>query len=329
MQVTFFSTKPRERIYFEESNSRHHINFLTEDLEESSVTKAAGSQAICISPDDVVNEAMIEKLSDLNISLVLIRSLDYHNVDFESARRYDITVKWLPGYSPHAIAEYTVALLLSLNRKIHISYERIKQGNFSIGNLEGFNLYGKTVGIIGLGRVGYAFGKVMKGFGCNLLASDLEMIEDFTQAGFKYVSLQDLLKESDIVSLHCPQTNSSEGLISEENLKLIKPSALLINTAGGRLIDTEAVIEALKTNRLRGYAADVYEHEKGIFGQDLSSLDMVKDPLLKELIGLPNVLLTAHLAFFTHEAMQQTAYTIINELTFYEEISSGTQKLII
>lgn len=324
MKVAFFSAKSYDKEYYEGCGSTHQFTYLEDSLNETTVAMAAEHQAISISPRHPVNETIFKKLDAMGIKLVVVRSSGYDNIDFAIAERYGITIKDLPGYSPSAVAEYAVTLLLSLNRKTHLAYERIKQGNFSIDGLAGFNLDNKVVGIIGMGRVGYAFARIMKGFGCTILTYDFEKNDDFIKEGIKYVSLEELLTKSDIISIHSSvYYEDHDTIINKDTLKMIKRGALVINTSRGKLVDTKELMNALKNDQLGGYGADVYENEAGIFHRHFQSLEQVNDPLLKELISLPNVLLTSNQAHFTKEAMQQSANTLINKLTFYEQMNKA------
>ncbi|GAA4312461.1 NAD(P)-dependent oxidoreductase [Compostibacter hankyongensis] len=328
MKVVFFNAFSYDRSCFD-CGSGHEFIFVRERLDEVSAGKTAGSEAVCVSPDDILNDAVLKKLSAMQVKLVMVRSSGFDNVDFKAAAEYGLTVKWLPGYSPHAIAEHAAALLLALNRKVHLAFERVKKGDFSIEGLLGFNLYGKTAGIIGMGRIGCVLSEIMKGFGCTVLAHDAERKTVSGGPDVRYVSLRELLEQSDIISLHCSLNGSTDRMINEVTLRSVKTGTLLINTARGRLVDTRAVLEALKTGRLGGYGADVYEHENMLSHHPSQTLDEIGDPLLKELINTPGVLLTPHQAFLTRESMNQLSHTIINELTFYEGVHRGTGRLII
>jgi len=324
MKVAFFSAKPYDIEAFKEDNPRHDIQFLSEGLDSDTAKLANDSDALCISPNDQVNDLTLKNLTPGKPSLIVVRSSGFDNVDFNAAQRHRITVKWLPGFAPHAIAEHAVALLLSLVRKTPQIFERVQHGNFSIEGLMGFNLYGKTVGIIGMGRIGSCFARIMLGFGCNVLAYDPVKKNDLISDGVTYVSLKKIFEQSDIISLHCALNEFNTGIISRSVLKSVKPDLILINTARGNLVDTTAVLDALKEHRISGYGADVYEKEGNAFYHKFESLRKVNDPLLVSLIKQPGVLLTPHLGFLTFEAMQQVARTVINELTYYENMNNGS-----
>jgi D-lactate dehydrogenase len=324
MKVAYFSTKPYDIETFRAEKPRHDITFLSESLDANTAKLGDGSDALCISPNDMVDDSTLKNLTPGKPSLIVVRSSGFDNVDFDAAQRYQITVKWLPGFSPHAVAEHAVALLLSLNRKISEAFERVRQGDFSVDGLMGFNLCGKTVGVIGMGRIGGAFARIMLGFGCKVMAFDASKKIDLNTEGISYVSLKEIFKQSDIISLHCDLNTLSSELVNRATLKSVKPNLILINTARGKLVDTKAVLDALKEHRISGYGADVYENEAKTFYHKFGSLDKVNDPLLTSLIQQPGVVLTPHIGFLTTEAMQQLARTVINELTYYESQTDGS-----
>lgn len=331
MKVAFFNTRPYDIQYFGENPTPHQFTFIKERLNEVTIQLAKDHHAICISAQDIIDEAILQTLHALNIDFIIVRASGTDNVDMIAAYHHDVTVKSLPGYSPRAIAEHAVALLLALNRKIHIASERVRNGNFSIEGLMGFNLYGKTAGIVGIGRVGKAFAEIMRGFGCKVLAYDTDQkINHVVSNDVVLVSLPELLNKSDIISLHCSLNDSSEAIINTKALRLMKLGAVLINTARGKLVDTEALLDALDKGLLNAYGADVYERESTFFYETHKSLAEVNDRVLRTLIQHPQVLLTAHQAFFTKEAMQQMVRTLINELTYQESLTGGlSDKLMI
>lgn len=324
MKVAFYSTCPYDIEYFQHTQSSHHFTFIKKILDESTMELAVGHDAICISPSDVVDRSIVKVLISLKIGLILVRSSSLDNIDTYATDYASITVKYLPGYSPQAVAEYAAALLISLNRKTHLAFQRMHTGNFSIEGLMGYNLNRKTIGIIGMGRIGFAFSNIMKGFGCYILANDLRKNIISPSEDVHYVALSHLLEQSDIISLHCTVNDTSKNIINEETLKKMKPGAVLINTSRGKLVDSQAVLKALKEGALGAYGADVYEHGNKIFNHTFKSAEEIDDPVLKELIQQPNVLLTFHQAFLTKEALQQVVRTVINELTYYEGLKDGS-----
>lgn len=320
MRVAFYSTRFYDIEYFQPVQSSHHFTFIKEIFDATTVQLAKDHDAVCISASDLADKALIEELRLLKIGLIMVRSSTLDNVDTHAAHHANITIKFLPGYSPQAIAEFTAALLLGLNRKTHLAFEKTHTGNFSVKGLMGYNLHKKAVGIIGMGRIGQAFAGIMKGFDCRILANDLKKSAIPVPGNMQYVTLSYLLEHADIISLHCSLDEANTYMINKEALEKIKPGAILINTARGKLVDSKAILEALKKGSLGGYAADVYENESKIFYHTFNSVDEIDDPVLKELIQQPNVLLTAHQAYLTKEAMYQIARTTIHELTYYESL---------
>lgn len=324
MKVAYFSAKPYDIEVFKEHNSRHDIQFIPERFSDKTARLANESDALCISSHDEINDLTLKNLSSGKPSLIVVRSSGFDNVDFNATQRRNITVKWLPGFAPHAIAEHAVALLLSLNRKIPQTFERVHQGDLSVDGLMGFNLCKKIVGVIGMGRIGSVFARIMVGFGCKVIAFDPKKSTDATNEDVTFVSLKELFKQSDIISLHCDQNEFNLRIISRTALQSAKPNLILINTARGKLVDTRAILDALKEKRISGYGADVYENEENTFHHKFELLDTVSDSLLVSLIRQPGVLLTPHVGFLTMEAMQQVACTVINELTYYESLNNGS-----
>lgn len=249
--------------------------------------------------------------------LVALRSAGFNHVDLEAAREAGIIVARVPAYSPHAVAEHAVALILSLDRRIHRAYARVREGNFSLEGLMGFDLDGRTVGIVGTGKIGTVFGRIMDGFGCRLLAHDPFPNEECGRLGVEYVDLDRLFSESDIVALHAPLTPETHHLIDGKALARMKPSAMLINTSRGALVDTRAVIEALKDGTLGALGLDVYEEEADLFFRDLSQ-EVIRDDVFARLLTFPNVLVTAHQAFFTEEAVRRIAATTLENISSFE-----------
>jgi D-lactate dehydrogenase len=250
--------------------------------------------------------------------LIALRSAGFNHVDLVAAEELGMTVVRVPAYSPYAVAEHAVGLILSLNRKIHRSYNRVREGNFALDGLLGFDLYGTTIGIIGTGRIGIVFAQIMKGFGCRLLAYDPYPNQECRDLGVEYVDLPTLYAQSDIISLHCPLTPDTYHIIDEKALAQVRPGVMLINTSRGALVDTAAVIEAMKTGQVGYLGLDVYEEEEDLFFEDLSG-EVIHDDLFARLLTLPNVLVTGHQAFFTRNALQRIASTTIDNITAFEQ----------
>ena len=307
--TAFYDTKSYDRKYFETAPGAGRVTWRFHEFRLSAETAstARGALAVCIFVNDRVDRACIEALAAEGVKLIALRCAGFNNVDLAAAKESGIAVVRVPAYSPHAVAEHTVALLLTLNRKIHRAYNRVRDLNFSLSGLVGFDLHGKTVGIVGTGRIGKITAGIFSGFGTRILAYDPYPATDWAEkCGFTYLSFPDLLAQSDVVSLHLPLTPQSHYLINEKSIARMKPGAHLINTSRGKLIDTTAVIDALKSGHLGGVALDVYEEEEGTFFEDLSG-EVLQDDELARLLIFPNVLITSHQAFLTQEALTEIA----------------------
>lgn len=322
IKIAFFDTKPYDRFYFEpllqEPALNLHVKFLQARLTADTAALAGGFDGVCIFVNDTVDATAAEILHRLGIKLIALRSAGFNNVDLEAIRGKIPAVR-VPAYSPHAVAEYAVSLLLTLNRKTHKAYSRIRDGNFSLVGLEGAVLHGKTVGIIGTGLIGRITAEILRGFGMEVIASDPYPQTEWAAAhGVQYTERADLLRRSDIISLHCPLTPENRRLIGREALASMKSGVIIINTGRGGLIDTRALIKALKENRIGGAGLDVYEEEDGYFFEDHSG-EVIQDDMLARLLTFPNVLITSHQAFFTHEALQEIAKTTLENFRLFFE----------
>jgi D-lactate dehydrogenase len=318
MKVALFGCKPYDRRFFEAANEfyNHELIFLEPHLHEKTAILAKDAEAVCIFVNDQVSAETLNLLYQQGVRLIALRCAGYNNVDLETTKRLGMQVVRVPAYSPHAVAEHAIALILSLNRKIHRAYYRVREGNFSLNGLLGFDLYGRTVGIIGTGKIGRIVGQILYGFGCRILAYDPFPNQGFSEFG-QYVSLEELYAESDIISLHCPLTASNTHLINEKAISQMKPGVMLINTSRGGLIDTQAVIAGLKEKTIGYLALDVYEKEADLFFEDLSN-EVIQDDMFERLLTLPNVIITGHQAFFTQEALQNIAETTLSNITEIE-----------
>ena len=319
MNVAVFSAKRYDRAMLAEANAAHGhaLTFQEARLEAGTVALAAGFPVVSIFVNDDLNAAVLAALAAGGTRLVATRSTGYNQIDLEAARRSGIRVVRVADYSPYSVAEFAVGLLLALNRRIHRAYERTRGGNFELDGLMGFDLHGRTVGVIGTGKIGRVFGRIMAGFGCTVLGHDLCPSPEFEAAGGRYVALDALLRGADILSLHCPLTPATRHVIGAESLSRVRPGLLLVNTSRGGLVDTRAAIDALKSGRLGGLALDVYEREAGLFFHDRSS-DIIADDLIQRLVSFPNVLLTGHQAFFTREAFGTICATTLESVTAFE-----------
>lgn len=318
MKTAFFSTQPYDKEYFTRYNTTHELVFLDAPLDEKTAALAAGCEAICAFVNDTINEKVIQLLAQQGVRLIAMRSAGYNNIDLNAAQAHHIAIVRVPAYSPHAVAEHAVALILALNRKTHKAYNRVREGNFSLEKLTGFDLYGKTVGVIGTGKIGQVFCEIMLGFGCKVLAFDMIANRDMEAKGVEYLPLVKLLPQCDIISLHCPLTEQTHHIINTDTLALMKQGVMLINTSRGALIDTAAAIQALKTGRLRYLGIDVYEQEEKLFFHNLSE-EIIEDDTIMRLMSFPNVLITAHQGFFTDEALTQIARTTLQNISDFED----------
>tara|TARA_R110001583_G_scaffold119513_6_gene270899 strand:+ start:2698 stop:3693 length:996 start_codon:yes stop_codon:yes gene_type:complete len=330
MKVLVYSAKEFDISYLENANGRRHkLTSIDEALSSETAIKAVGFNAVSIFSADDASDIVIEKLKDFGVKYITLRSVGYDNVNLKAANRLGIKVAHVPAYSPYAVAEHAVSLLLAINRNLIQSNLRVKQFNFDINNLIGFDLNKKTIGIIGTGNIGAVFVKIMHGFGCKLLAFDIEknqrLIDDFN---IEYVPLKTLCKESDIISLHVPLNTETYHLINKKVITLMKENVVLINTARGAVINTLDVITALENKTIAGLGMDVYEHERLVFFKD-SSLDIPKDDLLIKLNAFPNVLITGHHAFLTEEALTNIAETTIYNLDCWGENSITENELTV
>jgi D-lactate dehydrogenase len=308
MKIGVYSAKPHDREFLRSGD--HEFVFLDPGLNPKTAELAADFDGVCLFVNDAADALAIDALAARGCRLIALRCAGFNNVDLAAAARHGIVVCRVPEYSPHAVAEHAVALLLALNRKIHRAYSRIREGDFSINGLMGFDLHGKTIGVIGTGRIGAAFARIMLGFGCRVLAADPFPDPSLAEAGVEYTSLPDLLAASDVVSLHCPLTPATDHLIDSATLALMKTGAFLVNTSRGKLVNTRDVVKALKQHHLGALGIDVYEEESGIFFENLSNA-IIADDVLMRLTTFPNVLITAHQAFFTREAVENIAATTL------------------
>lgn len=320
MNVAVFSTRAYDREYFDRFNApdQHQLTYFEASLNSITTNLTLGFEAVCVFVNDVLDGTVVKAIAANGIRVIVLRCAGFNNVDLAAARQNHLRVFRVPSYSPQAVAEHAVALILTLNRKTHKAYNRIRENNFSLEKLLGFNLYGKTVGVIGTGQIGSIFCRIMLGFGCRVIATDVIESTNLKAIGVAYLPLLELLPLADIVSLHCPLTLNTHHLIDRAGFALMKKGAMLINTSRGAVINTQDAIEALKSGHLGYLGIDVYEQEEHLFFRDLSE-SIVLDDLIARLMTFPNVLITAHQGFFTREAMEQIATTTLNNLTAFEK----------
>jgi D-lactate dehydrogenase len=319
LRVAVFSTKSYDRQFFDAANERygHELVYFEPSLDENTTPLAAGFEAVCAFVHDRVDRPVLEQLAEGGTGLVALRSAGFNNVDLEAADELGIRVARVPAYSPYAVAEHTVGLILTLDRGIHRAHGRVRDGNFALNGLLGFELHGRTVGIVGTGTIGATVARILNGFGCVLLAHDVRENPACIELGVRYVGLDELLAASDVISLHCPLTRDTCRLIDAEALAKVKPGVMLINTSRGALIDTQAVVEALKDGRVGSLGLDVYEEEDDLFFEDLSNV-VIQDDVLMRLLTFPNVIVTAHQAYFTSEALTNIAETTLMNISAFE-----------
>jgi D-lactate dehydrogenase len=319
MKIAFFDTHGFEREIFKKQNLNfdHEITFFETRLTEATANVAHSYPCVCAFVNDKLNTKTLEILARNGTKLIALRSAGYNHIDLAAADKLGLKVVRVPEYSPHAVAEHAVALILAMNRKIHRAYNRVREGNFSLDGLVGFDLYKKTVGVIGTGRIGSVFAKILLGFGCKVVAFDKTQNRDLMTLGVEYVPLNDLLTNSDIISLHIPLNPGTHHLIDDRALALMKTGVMIVNTGRGALIDTKALIKSLKSGHL-GYAGlDVYEEEEGLFFENLSG-QILQDDQLARLLTFPNVLLTSHQAFLTIEALTNIVNTTLENIRDFE-----------
>lgn len=320
MKVAVFGIKPDLRHFLSEAiqSNGHQFTFYDPQLTPATSYLAQGFDAVCVFVNDQVNAETLANIAAGGVRLVALYCSGFNNVDLVAAAEQGITVMRVPAYSPYSVAEHAITLILSLNRRIYKAYNRVREGNFELRGLLGFDVHGTTAGIIGTGKIGVITAKILQGFGCHVLAYDLYKNPDCESAGIEYVDLPVLLGQSDIISLHCPLTPETYHLIDAEAVAKMKPGVMLVNTSRGALIDTQAVIDGLKSEKIGYLGLDVYEEEADLFFQDLSN-QIIHDDLFERLLTFPNVLITAHQAFFTKNALKNIVDTTLENLNSFAE----------
>lgn len=315
MKVAVFSARPYDRSHLDAANAAgsHRFTWIDARLSLNNAPLALGHDAVCTFVNDPLDDSTLAALAAGGTRLVALRCAGYNQVDLAAAESLGLTVTNVPAYSPHAVAEHAIALLLTLNRRTHLAHQRVLRGDFRLDGLQGFDLHGKTAGLIGTGKIGLIAGRILEGFGCRVLAYDPCPPAEAREAGFEFVALDDVLTRSDVISLHCPLLPATKHVINAASLARMKPGALLINTSRGGLIDTPAALAALENNRLGGLGLDVYEHEAALFFDDHSDTG-ITDALFARLVALPNVIVTGHQAFLTHEALDNIASSVVASL---------------
>lgn len=320
MNVLFYSTRPYDKeSMLAINNGRHEMVFTEARLDMQTAKLAQGFGAVCGFVNDIFNADILKILADGGVKLILLRSTGFNNVDITTAERLGITVMRVGYYSPYAVAEFAVTLMLALSRKVHRTYNKVREENFLLDGLLGFDLHGKTVGIVGTGKIGQVLTKIMTGFGCRVLAYDIMENAQCRTLGATYCALDELLAQSDIISLHTPLTPETHYMINARTLAQMKRGVVLINTSRGGLIDTTALIDALKSQQLGAVGLDVYEEEGDLFFRDLSG-QVIQDDVFARLLSFPNVLVSGHQAFFTREALHDIATATLQNI---EDMAAG------
>ncbi len=319
MKVAIFSAKAFEKPFLMAANqsNQYALIFFEAALNEQTALLAAAFPIVSCFVNDTLSAAVLNILAKNGTRFIALRSAGFNHVDLHAAKNLGLTIARVPAYSPYAVAEFAVGLMLALNRKIHRAYNLVREQNFLLTHLLGFDLHGKTIGIIGTGKIGTVFAQIMQGFGCNLLAFDPYPSEACLKIGVNYVTLDALYQQADIISLHCPLNNESKHMINAQTLTRMKPGVILINTGRGALIDTKAIIQALKNKTIGSLGMDVYEEEENLFSQDLSDA-IIQDDVFARLLTFPNVIITAHQAFFTREALTNIAVTTLKNIQAFE-----------
>lgn len=320
MKIAFFSAQPYDRTFFTAHNTtcNFELHFFDAALTVQTVSLAQGAEAVCVFVNDKVDSPVIARLKELGVRYIALRCAGFNNVDLAAAREAGLHVCRVPAYSPEAVAEHALALMLTLNRKTHKAYNRVREQNFSLNGLMGFDLHGKTVGVVGTGRIGQSLCNILLGFGCRVLAFDLVANREMEAAGIEFVPLLTLLQQSDVISLHTPLTEQTRHMINAGTIAQMKKGVMLINTSRGGLINTADVIAGLKEGQIGYLGLDVYEQEEQLFFRDRSE-DIIEDDAIQRLTSFPNVLVTAHQAFFTREAVDQIAEITFNNLAMLQK----------
>lgn len=324
--IAYFSTKNWVRDSFGPLGAKHRNlkhSFLEAHLDSDTASLAAGHDVVCVFVNDRVDGTVVDKLADLGVKVIALRCAGFNNVDIRRAKDRGVAVLRVPAYSPYAVAEHALGMILSLNRRYHRAYNRVRDGNFALDGLLGFDIRGKTIGVIGTGKIGQVFIDLLTGFGVKVIAYDKFPSDAVKAKGIEYVDLDHLYRESDIISLHCPLTQETYHLINNYSIKTMKKGVMIINTSRGPLIDTNAVIEGLKTGKVGYLGLDVYEEEQDLFFEDLSGT-IIQDDIFVRLESFPNVLITAHQAFFTKEAVDNIADTTLGNIQEY--FAQGSSK---
>jgi D-lactate dehydrogenase len=319
MRIAFFSTHAFDRDFFDEANRvhGHDLQYLEARLTPATAALAAGAAVVCAFVNDDLHDTVLTTLHGSGVRLIALRSAGFNHVDLPRASALGLTVARVPAYSPHAVAEHAVAMMLSLNRKMHRAHARVREGNFALDGLLGFDMHGRTVGIVGTGKIGTVVARILSGFGCRVLAYDVAANPECVELGVHYHSLEELWAQSDIVSLHAPLTRETRHMIDAAAIAQMKPGVMIVNTSRGALVDAAALIGGLKSGHVGYVGLDVYEEEEQLFFRDLSA-QVIQDDVFARFLTFPNVLVTAHQGFFTREAMRAISETTLANVSAFE-----------
>src|SRR5687768_16250419 len=319
MRIAFFSAHGFDREFFDRANQTHghDIQYLEARLTPATAALAAGATAVCAFVNDDLHDSVLTTLHASGVRLIALRSAGFNHVDVPKAVALGLTIARVPAYSPHAVAEHAVAMMLSLNRKMHRAHARVREGNFALDGLLGFDMHGRTIGIVGTGRIGTVVARILSGFGCRILAYDVSVNPECAELGLHYRSLDELWAQSDIVSLHAPLTGDTRHMVDAAAISQMKPGVMIINTSRGALVDAAALIDGLKSGHVGYVGLDVYEEEEQLFFRDLSA-QVIQDDVFARLLTFPNVLVTAHWAFFTSDALRAISETTLANVSAFE-----------
>ncbi len=328
MKVAFFSAKPYEMPFFRSADpqGRHAIAYFDASLTAATAPLARGNRAVCAFVNDNLDAPALEALSGDGVEFIALRSAGFNHVDLEAAERLGMRVARVPAYSPYAVAEHAVAMMMALNRKTHRAYNRVREGNFALDGLLGFDMHGLTAGLIGSGKIGLCLARILQGFGMRVIAYDLYPTAEAVSQGVSFLSLDEVLAEADILSLHCPLTPETRHLIDDVAVARMKPGVMIINTSRGAVVDTRAVIDGLKKGRIGALGLDVYEEEETLFFRDLSG-EVIQDDVFSRLLTFPNVLITGHQAFFTRNALDSIARATVRNLDDLEATGRSSNEV--
>lgn len=327
MRVAVFDSKSYDKLFLTSATDKVEWHYFEPRLTQKTMALAEGNEIVCVFVHDELSRPVLTHLKEHGTRMIALRCAGFNNVDLEAARDLEMPVVRVPAYSPYAVAEHAVAMMLMLNRRLHRAYNRVREGNFSLEGLLGFDMHGKTAGIVGTGKIGEVVAGILKGFGCRVLAYDVRENPVLLDAGAEYVPLEGIWSESDIISLHCPLLPATRHLVDDETVTQMKRGVMLINTSRGELVHTTAVINGLKSGTIGYLGLDVYEEEENLFFRDLSG-EVIADDVFARLLTFPNVLVTAHQAFFTRQALAGIAETTASSIHAFQAGEDLTHNII-